>query len=249
VNRADLIAAWQITSMNWPRSDYLTHKRYTSLKYSGPGTDLTVGLPAGHVWKSGRSTSETGLTFTCNLPTEEVFTLPHKDHVDGTVRASLPLSYGSALIENLSLTFAGGRVVSLTADKGETILRKLIETDEGAGRLGEVALVPHSSPVSRSGLLFYTTLFDENAASHLALGQAYRFSLRGADALSDDEFAAVGGNHSLIHVDFMIGSGEMDVDGIAEDGAVTPVMRGVNGRLTVTRFKYHPNKMQCRVQR
>ena len=156
---------------------------------------------------------------------EEIFTLPHKDNTEGVVRASRPLSYGGTLIENFSLTFAGGRVVNVTADKGEAVLRKLIETDEGAGRLGEVALIPHSSPISQSGLLFYNTLFDENAASHIALGTAYKFSLRDGVAMSDEEFATIGGNQSIVHVDFMIGTSEMDIDGLTEDGSAEPVMR------------------------
>jgi aminopeptidase len=159
------------------------------------------------------------------MPTEEVFTLPHKDKTEGVVAASMPLSYGGALIENFSLTFAQGQVVKASSDKGEAILCRMLETDAGAGRLGEVALVPHSSPISQSGLLFYNTLIDENAASHVALGRAYRFSLQGGHALSDAEFAALGGNYSLTHVDFMIGSAHMDVDGLQEDRTLEPIMR------------------------
>ena len=152
--------------------------------------------------------------------------MPHKDKTEGVVTATKPLSRGGVLIEDFSLTFADGRVVKASAAKGEEVLRKLIETDEGASRLGEVALVPHSSPISQSGLLFYNTLIDENAANHIALGEAFRFFMEGGEAKSDDEFAAAGGNHSLIHIDCMIGSGEMDVDGLTEDGTAEPVMRG-----------------------
>jgi aminopeptidase len=226
LNQVDPIAAWDAHIEELvARREYLTHKRYTALKLTGPGTDLTVGLPKGHIWTGGREITRSGVAFIPNLPTEEVFTLPHKDRTEGVVTASIPLSYVGTLIQDFSLTFAEGRVVKVVASKGETILRKLLETDEGAGRLGEVALVPHSSPVSQSGLLFYESLFDENPASHIALGSAYKLNLSGGETMSQDEFIAAGGNHSLVHVDFMIGSGEMDVDGIGEDGTAEPVMR------------------------
>jgi aminopeptidase len=207
------------------RRDYLNQKRYSALKYSAPGTDLSVGLPEGHVWRSGSITSRGGIVFTPNLPTEEVFTLPHKDRVDGVVTAARPLSYASTLIDDFSLTFEAGRVVSFKAARGEEVLRKLIETDEGSHRLGEVALVPHSSPVSQSGLMFYNTLFDENAASHLAIGMAYQFTLQGGEKMSMEDFEAAGGNNSITHVDFMIGSGQMDIDGVCPDGRLEAVMR------------------------
>jgi aminopeptidase len=207
------------------RAAYLNLKQYTALKYSGPGTDLTLGLPSGHVWVSGRTASRAGIPFTANLPTEEVFTIAHKDLVDGTVRSSKPLSYGGTLIEGFHLRFERGRVVEIGAERGESVLRQLIETDEGAGRLGEVALVPHSSPVSQSGLLFYNTLFDENAASHVALGAAYKFTIGGGDVMSDAEFERAGGNRSVVHVDFMIGSDRLDIDGVTRQGAAEPLMR------------------------
>ena len=141
------------------------------------------------------------------------------------MRATKPLSYGGTLIEGFSLRFEQGRVVHISAERGEAVLRQLIDTDDGAGRLGEVALVPHSSPISQSGLLFYNTLFDENAASHVALGSAYKFTLQGGDTMDDDAFERVGGNRSAVHVDFMIGSGDLDVDGILEDGTGEPLMR------------------------
>jgi aminopeptidase len=207
------------------RRDYLNQRRYSALKYSAPGTDLKVGLPEGHVWRSGSITSQGGIVFTPNLPTEEVFTLPHKDRVDGVVSAARPLSYASTLIDDFSLTFEAGRVVNFKAARGEEVLRNLIETDEGSHRLGEVALVPHSSPISQSGLMFYNTLFDENAASHLAIGMAYQFTLQGGEEMSMRDFQAAGGNTSITHVDFMIGSGQMDIDGVCPDGRLEPVMR------------------------
>jgi aminopeptidase len=226
LDRPDPVAAWQ-THIDGlaARADYLNRRHYSALRYSGPGTELTIGLPSAHVWVSGHTTSRAGIRFTANLPTEEVFTMPHKDRVDGTVRASKPLSYGGTLIDDFSLRFQGGRVVEATAARGETVLRQLLESDPGAARLGEIALVPHSSPVSQSGRLFYNTLFDENAATHVALGAAYKFTLLGAETMDDDAFAQAGGNRSVVHVDFMIGSGELDIDGVLDDGGAEPVMR------------------------
>ncbi len=207
------------------RRDYLNSKRYSTLRYRGPGTDLTIGLPDGHLWVSARSVSRQGISFTANIPTEEVFTMPHKDRVNGTVRGSKPISHGGMLIEEFSMTFSEGRIVDVRADRGESVLRQLIETDAGAARLGEIALVTDDSPISRSGLLFYNTLFDENAASHIALGSAYKFTLDGGEAMDDDAFGRAGGNQSAAHVDFMIGSAALDVDGVRADGVIEPVMR------------------------
>jgi aminopeptidase len=226
LDQPDPLAAWQMHLRELlARRSYFSHKSYAALRFSGPGTELTIGLPRGHVWTGGRDTTTGGLAFTPNLPTEEVFTLPHCEKTEGVVTASMPLSYLGSLIEDFRLTFARGRVVQASAARGEALLRRLLESDDGAGRLGEVALVPHTSPIARSGLLFYESLFDENAASHIALGSAYKFNLAGGESASDDEFRRAGGNHSLVHVDFMIGSGKMDVDGIREDGQAEPVMR------------------------
>ena len=227
VDLEDPVEAWrQHLSELSARCEALNRQRFTNLHYTGPGTDLTIGLPDGHRWLSGSSTSAGGITYVANMPTEEVFTLPHKDRLDGFVSSTLPLSYAGTLIEDFQLTFEEGRVVNFQAARGETALAKLLETDEGARRLGEVALVPHSSPVAQSGVLFYNTLFDENASSHLALGKAYQDSLDGGKSMSDDDFAAAGGNESLTHVDFMVGSDQLDIDGILADGARLPVMRG-----------------------
>jgi len=226
LDRPDPIAAWEThLGQLAARTDDLNAKRYAALRYRGPGTSLTIGLPDGHLWVGGRSTSAAGIRFAPNLPTEEVFTMPHKDRVDGTVRSTKPLSYGGSMIEGFSLTFAEGRVVEVTAEKGEDALRRLVAMDGGAARLGELALVPHNSPVAQSGVLFYNTLFDENAASHVALGAAYKFTLSGGETMTEEEFERVGGNRSATHVDFMIGSPELDVDGVRGDGAVEPVMR------------------------
>ncbi len=226
MDQPDPIAAWEThLAALAARTDRLNAKQYTALRYTGPGTLLTIGLPDNHVWVGGRSASASGIRFAPNLPTEEVFTMPHKDRVDGTVRSTKPLSYGGTLIDGFSLTFAQGRVVDVTAEKGEQVLRRLVKMDGGAARLGELALVPHTSPVAQSGLLFYNTLFDENAASHVALGAAYTFTLRGGEAMSDEEFERAGGNRSATHVDFMIGSPALDVDGVLGDGSTEPVMR------------------------
>ena len=226
LDRPDPIAAWEAHLAELAaRTDHLNAKQYTALRYTGPGTALTIGLPPGHVWVGGRSASAAGIRFAPNLPTEEVFTMPHKDRVDGTVRSTKPLSYGGTLIEGFSLTFTGGRVVNVTAEKGEDVLRQLVTMDPGAAQLGEIALVPHNSPVAQTGVLFYNTLFDENAASHVALGAAYKFTLRGGETMSDEAFEQAGGNRSATHVDFMIGSPELDIDGVLDGGTSEPVMR------------------------
>jgi aminopeptidase len=159
------------------------------------------------------------------MPTEEIFSMPHKDRAEGTVRASKPLSYQGTMIEGIEVRFEGGRIVEAHATRGLEVLEKLIFTDEGARRLGEVALVPHSSPIAASRMLFYNTLFDENAASHIALGQAYSSCVKDGDKMTAEELAGKGANESLIHVDWMIGSGELDIDGITHSGAAEPVMR------------------------
>ncbi len=203
----------------------LNEKRLHALHFRGPGTDLVVGLADDHLWAGGGSMSGNGIFGNPNIPTEECFTTPHKDRVNGTVCASKPLSHLGTLIENIRVRFEHGRIVEATATAGEDALRKLIATDDGASRLGEVALVPHSSPIAQSGLLFWNTLFDENAASHIALGQAYSTCLRNGETMDEATLAGKGANSSLIHVDWMIGSGAMDVDGIHTDGTAEPLMR------------------------
>ena len=227
LDHPDPVAAWRdhLAGLQ-AQSDRLNERRYSALKFSGPGTDLTVGLPPAHIWVSGASTSRNGIRFVPNLPTEEVFTIADRHRVEGVVRSTKPLNYAGSLIEDFSLTFADGRVVDLKAARGEAALRHLVDTDASAGRLGEVALVPQSSPIAQSGRLFYNTLFDENAASHVALGTAYKFTLGDADAMTDEEFERAGGNRSAVHVDFMIGSAQLDVDGVTGGGASTePLMR------------------------
>lgn len=226
VKESDPISAWNdhITVLT-ARSEFLNKKQFAALKLTSPGTDLTIGLPMGHMWGSARMTSQGGIDYTANIPTEEIFTMPHKDKTEGFVSTTKPLSIGGGLIENIVFTFSEGKVVKATAKKGEKRLQKLLETDEGILRLGEIALVPHSSPISQSGYIFYSILIDENASNHIALGRAYRSSVESGVSMSDTEFAAVGGNSSLDHIDFMIGSSLMDVDGLKEDGTAEPIMR------------------------
>lgn len=222
----DPVAAWQEHIRNLQaRSKYLTRKQYAALRYKAPGTDLTLGLPREHIWHSARSLAQNGVDFTANIPTEETFTLPDRARADGVVASTKTLNYGGTLIEGIVFRFENGRVAEANASRGEAVLRKMIATDEGAARLGEAALVPNSSPISKSGVMFHNTLFDENASCHLALGRAYKTTLVGGAELTDEEFAARGGNSSLIHVDFMIGSGEMDIDGLTEDGRAEPILR------------------------
>ncbi|MFV0279337.1 MAG: aminopeptidase [Rhodoblastus sp.] len=207
------------------RTAALNAKRFHALHFKGPGTDLGVGLADGHEWAGGASRAKNGIVCNANIPTEEVFTTPHRERVSGIVRATKPLSYMGALIEEIEVRFQEGRIVEARARKGEDVLRRVLETDEGAAMLGEVALVPYSSPISKSGLLFYNTLFDENAASHIALGQAYSKCFVDGDRLSADELRARGANSSLIHIDWMIGSAEIDVDGLDAAGSRTAIMR------------------------
>ncbi len=226
VDLDDPVTAWRDHNAALrARHGWLNGKQFSALHYAGPGTDLTIGLADGHQWKGGASEAKNGITCNPNIPTEEVFTTPHRLRVDGHVRSTKPLAHQGTLIENIEVRFAEGRITEARATRGEAVLNKVLDTDEGARRLGEVALVPHSSPISKSGLLFFNTLFDENAASHIALGQCYADCFVGGKSLSPDQIAAQGGNSSLIHIDWMIGSGEIDIDGIAGDGTREPVMR------------------------
>lgn len=227
VTGEDPVAEWKRHDAELhKRAALMNEKRYSALHYRGPGTDFRLGLSDGHLWMGGGTTAGNGQYCIPNMPTEEIFTTPHKDRADGTVTASKPLSHQGTLIEGIQVRFEGGRIVEAKATKGQEVLEKLISTDDGARRLGEVALVPHSSPIASSGLLFYNTLFDENAASHIALGQAYTSCLIDGDKLSPEELAARGANDSLIHVDWMIGSDKLDIDGISASGEAEPVMRG-----------------------
>ncbi|CAH0345773.1 aminopeptidase [Bacillus sp. CECT 9360] len=220
------VAAWKKHDESLhEKVDYLNGKRYTKLHYKASGTDLTIELPEQHLWVGAGSINEQGHAFMANMPTEEVFTVPLKTGVNGTVSSTKPLSYGGNIIDKFSITFKQGRIVEVKAEEGEEILKQLVETDEGSHYLGEVALVPFNSPISQSNVLFFNTLFDENASNHLAIGSAYAFCLEGGKKMSPEELAKNGLNESITHVDFMIGSSEMDIDGIREDGSTEAIFR------------------------
>ncbi|MFC4779225.1 aminopeptidase [Paenibacillus sp. GCM10023252] len=224
VDQEDPVGLWQkhIQNLN-EKSDYLNKKKFKALHYTAQGTDLTIELPEGHLWVAADSVNANGETFVANMPTEEVFTAPLRNGVNGTVRSTKPLSYSGNIIDGFSLTFENGRIVSVTAEQGQDTLQRLVDMDEGSHYLGEVALVPHKSPISDSNILFYNTLFDENASNHLAIGSAYAFCLEGGKKMSKDEIERAGLNTSLTHVDFMIGAADMDIHGIAADGSKEPI--------------------------
>jgi aminopeptidase len=226
VKNENPIAAWEehIKQLK-SRSEYLNQKHYSALRLTAPGTDLTIGLPEGHVWMSGSEKNIKGIEFVANIPTEEVFTVPHKDKVNGFVSSTKHLFFGGSLVEDFKLTFEEGKVVQVSAKKGEDFLNGLVNIDEGACRTGEIALVPHSSPISQYKKIFYNILIDENASNHIALGNAYRTNITKGDSMSDEEFSKVGGNVSGIHIDFMVGSEQMRVDGILKSGDTEPIMK------------------------
>ncbi|MFB9990722.1 aminopeptidase [Deinococcus oregonensis] len=231
-DQPDPVALWQTHLADLKRRrDTLTAKQYHALHFKSGETDLTVGLADSHIWGGGSADTPGGITFTANIPTEEVWTAPHRNRVDGVVVSTKPLSYNGVLVDGIRIRFEGGRVVEATATQGQDALTQMIATDEGSHRLGEVALVPHSSPISRSGLFFFNTLYDENAASHIAIGTAYRFNVAGGVDMSLEDFNAAGGNDSLVHVDWMIGSPDMNVDGLSASGEREAVMR--NGEFVI----------------
>ncbi|MTH53067.1 aminopeptidase [Bacillus mangrovi] len=226
VYEEDPVQAWKEHNASLHQKvDYLNSKKYKSLHYTAEGTDLTIDLHEKHQWVGAGSENEKGTPFMANMPTEEVFTVPVKTGVNGVVSSTKPLSYGGNLIDRFKLTFENGKIVKAEAETGEEILKTLIEADEGAQYLGEVALVPYDSPISKSGVLFYNTLFDENASNHLAIGSGYAFNIQGGKKMNRDQLAEHGVNSSITHVDFMIGSQSMDIDGILEDGTREPVFR------------------------
>lgn len=230
--RADLedpIGAWKAHLEGLgKRCEHLNSRKYSALHFKAPGTDLTVGLPEGHIWCQAGTRNGQGVPFLANIPTEEVFTAPLKSGVNGTVSSTKPLSYGGNIINGFTLTVKDGKVTDFTAAAGGETLGQLLVMDEGASFFGEVALVPHHSPISESGILFYTTLYDENASCHLALGAAYAFTLQNGTKMTKEELVERGMNQSLTHVDFMMGAQEMDIDGIREDGTAEPIFRAGN---------------------
>ncbi|RDY72618.1 aminopeptidase [Halobacillus trueperi] len=226
IDQEDPIKAWEDHNEKLQQArEYLNQKQYKKLHYKAPGTELSIELVQNHIWHGGSTTSEKGTEFNPNIPTEEVFTMPHKTGVQGKVTSTKPLNYGGNLIENFTLTFENGKVVDYQAESGEETLKHLLESDDGAKRLGEVALVPNESPISKSGHIFYNTLYDENASCHLALGKAYPTNIRGGSSFNKEQMESHGVNDSLIHEDFMMGSKELDIDGETKEGEFEAIFR------------------------
>ncbi|WP_433943014.1 aminopeptidase [Paenibacillus sp. SN-8-1] len=233
MNRVDLdkdpVQAWQEHIRHLKQSqERMNNKRYKSLHYRAPGTDLRVEMPEKHLWLGGGDENTSGVYFVANMPTEEIYTMPLRTGVNGTVSSTLPLNLNGRLINGIKLTFKDGKVVEFDADTGREDLASLLETDEGASYLGEMALVPQDSPISRMGRIFYNTGIDENASCHFALGSSYPVNLEGGTKLSKEELLASGANVSLTHVDFMIGSTDLEIDGELPDGTIEPVFRKGN---------------------
>ncbi|HZW68357.1 MAG TPA: aminopeptidase [Pseudogracilibacillus sp.] len=219
IDEADPVKAWNKHNETLKNMrEQLNEKRYKKLILTAAGTHLEVGLPEGHIWHGGAAESKDGTVFNPNMPTEEVFSMPHKYEVNGKVSSTKPLHYGGNVINNFTLTFKDGAVVDYQAEEGEEVLAHLLKTDDGAKRLGEIALVPHESPISQSGIIFYNTLFDENASCHLALGKAYPTNIEGGAEMDAEQFDERGVNDSVVHVDFMIGSADMNIEGVFADG-------------------------------
>ena len=226
VYEEDPIAAWDehIKTLK-EKATKLNDMQFDALHYTAPGTDLTLGLPKNHIWASGQSYNPKGEEFVANMPTEEVFSAPDTRRMDGVVRSTKPLSYAGTLIEGIEVHFKEGKIVEISAEKGDEAIKKLVFDNEGGTGLGEVALVPDPSPISQSGIIFYNTLFDENASNHLAIGSAYPTTIQGGTEMSEEELQQNGMNTGTVHVDFMIGSNEMNIDGIKQDGTRVPIFR------------------------
>ncbi len=221
LDQSDPVAAWQDNfAMLYQRRDVLQNMTLSALHFEGGGTDLTVGLAKGHKWVGGGLALPNGQAYAPNLPTEEIFTMPDRNRVDGRAAFTKPAVIGGTIVEGLVVTFKNGKAIEISAAKGEDVAQTYFTTDEGASRLGEVALVPESSPIAKSGVLYYNTLFDENAASHIAFGNAYAMNL-----LDGFDAAQAGMNESQIHMDCMIGGPQVNVTGIAADGSRQPVMK------------------------
>ncbi|HEM6488745.1 aminopeptidase [Streptococcus suis] len=222
----DPIKAWEEHEARLvAKAKVLNDEQFVKLHYTAPGTDLVLGMPKNHLWEAAGSVNAQGEHFIANMPTEEVFTAPDYRVADGYVTSTKPLSYNGNIIEGIKVTFKDGEIVDVTAEKGDEVMKKLVFDNAGARGLGEVAFVPDKSPISQSGVTFFNTLFDENASNHLAIGQAYAFSIEGGTEMSQEELKEAGLNRSDVHVDFMIGSNKMNIDGIREDGTRVPIFR------------------------
>ncbi len=224
VYEADPVKAWEEhAAILKSKADMLNKEQFSALHYTAPGTDLTLGLPKNHVWESAGAVNAQGEEFLPNMPTEEVFTAPDFRRADGYVTSTKPLSYNGNIIEGIKVTFKDGQIVDITAEKGDQVMKDLVFENAGAR-----ALVPDPSPISQSGIIFFNTLFDENASNHLAIGATYATSVVDGAEMSEEELEAAGLNRSDVHVDFMIGSNQMDIDGIREDGKRVPLFRNGN---------------------
>ncbi len=230
IGRGDVVKKWKRHDrMLKRRAKVLNTERFVALRMKNSlGTDFTVGLANGHVWKGGSEKCRDKVSYFPNMPTEEIFTMPDCRKADGKVYSAMPLSYQGELIDKFWLEFRDGKVINHGAQSGLRALDRLLDTDEGSRRLGEVALIPYDSPISNLGILFYNTLFDENASCHLALGECYPDTMKGGEKLSEEELLARGGNRSANHVDFMIGTADMDIVGIKADGSEVKVFENGN---------------------
>lgn len=225
IDQPDPEAAWKAHDQKLrEKAAWLNNEQFDQLHYMAPGTDLVVGLPKNHIWEGAGAFNPRGEEFMANMPTEEVFTAPDFRRIDGTVVSTKPLSYGGNILEDMHFTFKDGQIVEAHAKQGDDVLQNLLKTP-GTRSLGEVSLVPDPSPISQSGLIFFNTLFDENASDHMALGQAYPFSVKDGVAMTNEQRAAAGLNQSPTHVDFMMGSAAMNIDGIKPDGTIIPIFR------------------------
>ncbi len=230
VDTPDPVAAWEEHSRDLKKSGkYMNEHKFKMLHYKNSlGTDLKVELPDGHIWLGGPEHTTGGIEFVANMPTEEVFSLPKKTGVNGKVVSAKPLNYNGTLIDKFSLTLKDGRIIDCQAEQGYEVLKKLVETDEGSHYLGEVALVPYNSPISNSNILFYNTLFDENASCHFAIGKAYPVCIENGVTMNKDQLAQAGVNDSIVHVDFMIGTADLEITGITAAGESIPVFKNGN---------------------
>lgn len=221
----DPVANWAVHLENLRmRAEWLNRLQVRTLHYQGPGTDFTIEMPQGHYWNAASQQTPQGVTFVANIPTEEVYSVPLRTGVNGTVSSTMPLNHNGTLIEGIQIRFEQGRIVQATATSGQEALNHIVETDEGSHYLGEVALVPVDSPIFQMGRLFYNTLFDENASCHLAVGNAYPL-IKGGHDLARSEWLAHGLNQSLVHVDFMIGGPKLNIDATTRSGAIVPIFR------------------------
>lgn len=230
VDEPNPIKAWNQHKENLLKyCKFLNEQQFVSFHYKNSlGTDLTVGMPENYIFEGGGDITNDGIYFFPNMPTEEVFSMPHYKRVNGVVFSSLPLNYQGTLVEEFSLSFKDGRIVSYTAKKGYEALQRLIETDEGSHYLGEIALVPNKSPISDLGILFYNTLYDENASCHFAIGSSYPSCIKGGRTASREEVKSMGGNDSLEHVDFMVGTADLEITATTKDGHIKQIFNNGN---------------------